>query len=511
MSWLQIFLTLIGLLVLQVCWKYFKLWLYLQELKKKGAEVYFKPPIGMVTKFFADTQKGDGFAWFKENIQKNPKLRFLASHYFDKPIIYLVDPNLVKAFLTDPSKTTKSSIFGPLMPLLQKGLVFNSGSQWKTHRKILSQTFQYEFIMSQVPTIVNTARHILSREIETKKGKRIHILDLYQMITGELVFRIFFGEELEGVTIEGLAPTSYLTVILDLAATNTRSPENIIFGVKGTRLGLFKRNRDYMQKCKKFFAFCTEMIQLKKKKIEENPGTQKSGARPDLLTLLLHRQKESKGTDDEFSDEEILQEFITFFFAGTDTTAHMLTMATYFFSKQDEEIQKAVMKEAHDISQAGINVTSELLNKHETIHAFFKESLRIASPASILISRDVIANQQVEDIILPKGTMANAAMIANNFNPQIYREPHHFNMHRWISGSPDFEEEVRKHPFNFIPFSAGPRNCIGQHLAILEGKIIWSIFLSTYNFTVPSDYEMHYKLGALLGPREVLYLDIEKK
>ena len=511
LSWAQLLLTVIGLLILRECWKYLRLWLYLQGLKKKGAEIYFKPPIGMAMKYANDAKRGDAFAWFKESIQKNPKLRFLASHYLDKPLIYLADPTLIKAFLADPSKTAKAFIFGPLLPLLENGLVFSNGNQWKKHRKTLSTIFEYGFIMSQIPTIVNTARHIFSKEIEAKKGKHIDILDLYQMITGELVFRIFFGEELEGATIDEEPLTSYLASLLELGFYNARAPENILFGVRGIKLGLFKRNRDYMHKSQKFLSFCKELIQLKKKKLEENPGNQKPGTKSDLLTLLLQGQKQSKGTADEFSDEEILHDFITFFFAGMDTTGHMLTMATYYFAKQSEEVQNAVLKEANEFSQAGVNITGDLINKYETIHAFFKETLRLGTPATVLILRDVVATQQVEDITLRKGSMVNAAFVANNHNPEIYREPYRFNMYRWIPESPDFEEEVRKHPFNFIPFSAGPRNCIGQHLAILEGKIIWSIFLSTYKYTVPSDYEIHFKFGSMNGPREVLYLDIEKK
>lgn len=115
------------------------------------------------------------------------------------PLVYLVDPQLAKVFLSDTSKYAKSPMFGPLSQLLQQGLLLSEGNQWKKHRKTLSTTFRYDFIISQLPLIADTARHILSKEIEAQKGKNVHIFALYQMITGELVFRIFF----EGVTMMG--------------------------------------------------------------------------------------------------------------------------------------------------------------------------------------------------------------------------------------------------------------------------------------------------------------------
>ena len=510
-TWTQILLTLAGFLIMRVFWGYLKLWLYLQSLKKKGAEVYFQFPLGKIHQSRAATKKGDTFLWFKETIQKKPDLRIMASHFATKPLVYLVDPQLGKVFLSDTSKVIKSPMFGPLANLLQQGLLLSEGSQWKKHRKTLSTTFRYDFIISHLPTIVNTAREIFSREIEAQKGKNINILSLYQMITGELVFRIFFGEDLEGVTIDGIPPTSFLPNLLEVTLNNARSPENILFGMKGVKLGLFKRNRDYFEKSGKFLSFCNEMIHLKRQKLERKGNT--SGAEaPDLLTLLLQGQKEQKGTSDEYSDEEILHEFVTFFFAGMDTTGHMMTLATYFFSQQSEEVQKAVLKEANELAQAGANLTSELLHKAETIHAFLKETLRMVPPTPNLLPREVVTETlQIEDLTIKKGTMVNVPFVAYNYNPKYHPDPYRFNMYRWIQGHPDFEEAVQKNPFIYTPFSAGPRNCIGQHLAMMEGKIIWSIFLSTYNFTVPAEYKMHYKVTTLYGPRETLYIDIEKK
>ena len=516
-TWLQVLFTVIALFLIRVCWRYVRLWLYLQGLKKKGAVVHFNPPIGLTRKFEIDNaEKDDDFAWFKETVQKNPGLRLLATHCAHKPILFLVDPNLVKVFLSDITKSAKTSLLEPMYILMRHGLLFSHGNQWKRHRKTLSTIFRYEFLMSQIPTIVNTTRHILSREIEAQKGKHINILELYQMITGELVFRIFFGEDLEGVTIDGLPLTTYLAHLCDLGADNSRAPENILFGVKGVKLGLFKRNRDYLRQTQKFLNFCTEMIQNKKTKLEEagkTPGDGPTlGEGSDLLTLMLQEQKQSKGTADEFTDEEILHEFITFFFAGMDTTGHMVTMATYFFAKQSEEEQKTVLKEADELSQAGTNITKELLNKSEAIHAVLKETLRMATPACFLFPREMVGgSQSIGDIPLLEGTLTNISIITNNYNPRLYPDPYKFNMNRWIQGSPDFAEEAHKNPYYFTPFSAGPRNCIGQHLAIIEGKIILSIFLSTYNFTLPAGYEMHYKWATAYEPRETLYLDIEKK
>ena len=93
------------------------------------------------------------------------------------------------------------------------------------------------------------------RDRDRQKGKQIDILDVFQMITGQLILRIFFGEDLEGITIDGVPPTTYLANLLARAMAHLKYPENVFFGVKGVKLGLFKRNRNYLQKSKRFVVF----------------------------------------------------------------------------------------------------------------------------------------------------------------------------------------------------------------------------------------------------------------
>lgn len=164
-SWSQILLMLLGFLIVRVCWKYARLWLILQGFKKQGAEVCFKIPQGIYYQRKIDTKNGDGFKWFKEIIQKNPKVRFLATHIGTTPIIYLVDPSLVKAFLSDPSKYPKSAIYEPFMPLLRHGLLLSHKYPMeKTQKNFISnlQTRVHYFTASSYDQ--DYSAHLLQRD-----------------------------------------------------------------------------------------------------------------------------------------------------------------------------------------------------------------------------------------------------------------------------------------------------------------------------------------------------------
>ena len=496
---------LVGLI--KIIMSYLKIALYLKTFRTKyGAKTIFRFPIGFPQ--LIEEDPADSFSGTKKDIKENPKCRLIATHVGPKKMILLIDPVLIKAFLTDQTRYKKSSFFGLFNEILGKGLVFSNGKVWKKHRKLISETFRFEFIASQIPTICRVAKDIFEKEFTETKGKHINILDLYQRITGELVFQIFFGSDLINANINGKTPTKCLSRLSQLAFENILSPENVLFGVKGIHAKLFKRNREFFQLTANFQSFIINIIEERKKKMAT--GAKTNGTK-DFLSILLEAQKLNQGTEDEFTDEEVFHEFLTFFIAGMDTTGHLLTMATYYYYNSPQEVKDAVMKEAEFLVKRNEDITPEKLNKVETISAFLKEALRMAGPAPIFFDREAAEEHHLADVKIPKGAMINCSFVSNNFNPEYFKAPEEFNLNRWIPGHEDFDEKATKDPFIYTPFSAGPRNCIGQHLATMEAKIIFSVFLTSFKFKIPEDFKMRMRMLFLYTSRDPFYIDIEKR
>ena len=65
---------------------------------------------------------------------------------------------------------------------------------------------------------------------------------------------------------------------------------------------------------------------------------------------------------------------------------------------------------------------------------------------------------------------------------ELYKDPLKFDPHRFLPGGEydQFDEVIR--PFMFVPFIQGPRNCLGQHLALLEGRVVLSLLLKRFRF-----------------------------
>jgi cytochrome P450 len=127
----------------------------------------------------------------------------------------------------------------------------------------------------------------------------------------------------------------------------------------------------------------------------------------------------------------------------------------------------------------------------------FNEVGRMYGPGTGVFAREVITEHEINHIPIAKGSLVGTMLLPNNYNPKYYTDPFKFNPERWMS-----EGNSVIHPFMFIPFSSGARNCIGQHLAILEAKIVLIKLLSRYELTIEKPDEIHLKLGFLASPTQ---------
>ena len=107
---------------------------------------------------------------------------------------------------------------------------------------------------------------------------------------------------------------------------------------------------------------------------------------------------------------------------------------------------------------------------------FIDEVLRMWPPRPQHLERIAKVDVQIGPYKIPKGTLVGSSLVACMNNPKYYENPEIFDPYRWTKPG-----GYKTDPHSFIPFSAGPRSCIGKYLALLEVKILIIYFLNNFN------------------------------
>ena len=447
-------------------------------------------------------EKGDYYYKWKQAIAENPDCRAIVTLNGVLFNIQLIDPELVKEFLRQPELYEKRLGGGLVKMLLQDGLFSAEGAVWKRHRKIDSQAFHFDFITSQIPVIRNITKEFISA-IRPEEG--VIPIRFFQSITGEVVCRTFFGSNLSSKEFHGQKlHVAYSELMADIFKA-MMSPMNVIFGKWYLKYFPDKRNRSIISRINQLKKICLEMVLERKESIKQQ-GRDGISVRHDLLDILLRYQGEHGG--DSFNDDEIVHEFLTFFIAGLDTTGHTLNMATYYISRIPEVKQKilAEIKKVFGDKRELESITYEELNRLEYMQAVLNETLRMSTPAPTMVSRAAKRDSFVGDFPIPKKANVVVSFLINNFNTKYFEDPYEFRPERWINSEGKTISYHLKGPFIFIPFSAGPRVCIGQSMAIMQAKIILMEFMKTFDFDVPADYKLRMVRRFAYEPLDVIKL-----
>ena len=459
----------------------------MQFYEKQGIPCYYFPVVGS----FKDTEEnvikfGDSHFKNKRRARDTPS-RASCSNWGSSATISLYDPVLIKEFYRNNDNYIKDPSFLSLFSsILGKGLITSEGSQWKNQRKILSSSFHFEFLKSILPNIqATTAEHL--NGLKNTSMENISVMDEFQDITGQVVGQIFFGEQLNQQKFEGRSLTIGLADLIIQIAQLNASPERLILGPALIQKGIFPKHRRLMQRIKGFRKACSDIVDARKAK--RAVETQKKEA-SDMLDMLLDYQGEGK-----MDGEEIIDQFVSFFLAGMDTTGHLATIALYFLHKHPEYKVKMVdeIKQHYPFGQVP---SIDDLNKLEFMTAFLKECFRVLTPVPGIFPRKALKDHSIKDINIKKGDVILLDFFYNHYDPKNFDNVEDFNPNRWLDKTKSVDA------YAFTPFSAGPRNCIGQHLSLIEARIILSEFLLRYEFKLRDNYELKMSSKFLYEPIE---------
>jgi cytochrome P450 len=189
-------------------------------------------------------------------------------------------------------------------------------------------------------------------------------------------------------------------------------------------------------------------------------------------------------TGEKFMPADLVTEASQIVAAGTDTTATVLSAQQFFLTRHPaalEKLQKEIRAAFNHYEDIRMGPTLTAL---PYLDAVINESLRLGGAASDILYRKVLpGGTEIDGQIIPEGTIVGVSLYQTLRYDKYFPRPHDFLPERWILGSKDLGFEVTEQTLDtakqaLIPFSTGPRNCIGKMVAMTSlfeatAKMAW--------------------------------------
>lgn len=221
----------------------------------------------------------------------------------------------------------------------------------------------------------------------------------------------------------------------------------------------------------------------------------------DMMSMLLEAKYEDGSSMD---DQLVMDELITLFVAGHETTSNALTW-TIFLLCQNPDIQDKLHKELDRVLE-NRDACFEDLDKLIYTEMVVKEAMRLLPPAWMLSARQANDDTQVGHYLFPKNKVVFISPYANHHNPKYFENPETFNPERF---SPENEKSIPKHAY--IPFGSGPRVCIGQSFSMMEAKLILATVLHRFKVRAHADMKFDPQAQITLSNKNGMKVSLEKR
>lgn len=435
-------------------------------------------------------------------------------YYCVGPIVRLVitDPKIIRQAYVNNNDCYVKSSFTRSFKLFGNGLFTASGHLWARQRRLINPAFHHKEIKRMYGAMVKSTKEAFCLLNQQITGGQIEF-DMYNelnLLTLNIIGKAAFGADIGGTGQEAqetlLQFKSYIETVISYMCGQGLIPlyrhfpsakkKNIKVQesrIRKLMLALINRRRLEREKRR----------ELDSELNEDNNGT---AAPTDLLELMLSATQENETGSDKkepptgslslMSDQQLLDECVTFLVAGHETTANLLTWTMLLLANHPEWQEKA-REEVLNVCGSTEPPSFEQLSQLKTLTWILYESLRLFPPAAV-VARTCVQSNSLDGLYVPKGVDIVLPIAIIHRKPELWGDDANmFKPERFSNGI----GKAATHPMAFLPFSVGPRTCIGQTFALSEAKLILASLCQSVKWKIAPGYRHCPEISLTMRPR----------
>lgn len=440
-----------------------------------------------------------------------------------KTMFSIASPELLRIVLQSKIQSVKKDVANTMkhfLVILGTGIVTSENKSWMHQRVKMSQPLRKD-VLTMIPKQTLAAVQKLMQQ-----------MDAAAAAGNESSQKVALGAALRHLTLQVISGT-FLSLTADESDTTFAQLYLPIVDESNARVWHPYRAYlfflpfwwKYLWTVRRLNVYVSHLIRQRWQLRRQTRGTN-DAREQDILDKVLSVYEHECGnaipqTLPETAVRQFRDEMKTFMLAGHETSAAMMTWALYELMGDKSRLEDPLLKESASVFDPQIDWATATANdlpdadalaQLKYSEACLRESLRKYSVVPI-VARRTVEDLRMNDYFIPKGSSCLINIQAVHWNPEYWPEPAKFDPNRFLTDEP-------LKPYTFLPFIAGPRNCLGQHLALLESKMVISWLVQRYKLSLDEPVETadwtgerdpRHRYMVPVVPKEELMVRVERR
>ncbi|KAJ0613003.1 putative carotene epsilon-hydroxylase [Helianthus annuus] len=419
--------------------------------------------------------------------------------------VIVSDPEIAKHVLRNYGSIYAKGLVAEVSEFLfGSGFAIAEGSLWTARRRAVVPSLHKKYLSVIVDRVFCKCSEQLVEKLRSyaRSNTSVNMEQQFSQLTLDVIGLAVFNYNFDSLTADSPVIESVYTALKEAEA---RSTDLLPYWKISALCKIIPRQIKAEQAVtviretvEELIIKCKEIVEKEGEKIDDEDYV--NDADPSILRFLL-------ASREEVSSQQLRDDLLSMLVAGHETTGSVLTWTTYLLSKDPSSLMKA--QEEVDRVLQGRPPTYEDIKNLKFITRCINESMRLYPHPPVLIRRAIVEDVLPGNYKVNPGQDIMISVYNIHHSSKVWERAEEFIPERFGLDGPVPNESNTD--YKFIPFSGGPRKCVGDQFAMLEAIVALAIFLQNIEFELVPNQKINMTTGATIHTTSGLYMKVKER